>query len=152
MIKVLCAALSISLGLILTPALWAKSDQKRVPTEQEDLQMLYEASVKQQKALQEMLKKSKGLLEDYKKNPKKYQDQNSKASGTNSTAKTVGSQSRNSDGIPVQNLNRGSASSISPVRRSQPQVSQEQLDELLRNVEKMQKGMEQRNKAIKKFE
>ncbi len=153
----LCAALSFALILCLTLPLFARSNQKRVPTEQEDLQMLYDASVKQQKALQEMLKKSKGLLEDYKKNPQKYQAKPASASHTNSGASPVieidaSPKTRNSDGIPVQNLNRKSASSISPSQSAQPQITQKQMDELLRNVEKMQKSMEKRNKSLKQFE
>ncbi len=153
----LCAALSLTLCLCLPQSLFARSNQKRVPTEQEDLQMLYDASVKQQKALQEMLQKSKALLEDYKKNPQKYKAKPASASRQNTSVSPVikvnaSSKKRNSDGIPVQNLNRKSASSITPSQNTQPQITQKQMDELLRNVEKMQKSMEKRNKSLKQFQ
>ena len=117
----------------------------KVPTEEEDLKMLMEASQQQQKQMQEMIKKSQKLIEDMKNNPEKYRNPQSQATSKSST--------KNSDGIPVQNLSGKKANNISPVTSGarQPQITQEQLDQLLKSLDQTRKAIDRRNKAMEKL-
>ncbi len=132
---------SLPLLLIFSLSLIAVTSESRVPTEEEDLKMLTEASEKQQKQMREMIKQSQKMIEDYKKNPQKYHQATQSSKSAN----------KNKDGIPVMDVSKtGEISPLGNQGAPRPQLSQEQLDQLMKSLEQTKKALERRNQIMEK--